>query len=183
MKKVALFLADGFEEIEALTVVDLLRRAEIPVDTVSVTGNLAVTGAHDVQVKADMLFEDFKKDDYQMLVTPGGLEGSQTLAGFKGLLDLVEEFSRRDKRFIACICASPMVLEAAGVAGNYVGTIYPGMESEVNYKEHSEDDVVKDKNLITAKGPATAMSFALEIINTLLGEEKRREIAEGLLFK
>lgn len=174
-------LAEGFEEIEALTIVDLLRRAEIEAETVSVTGHLIVTGAHGVKVVADILFEDAVYSDCEMIVLPGGLPGSTNLDAHEGLKEKIYSFYKQGK-WLAAICAAPLVFGHAGVLKGRKATCYPGMEGELEGAECVEDIVVSDGGVITSRGPATAMAFALKIIEELRGKEASDDIASGLLY-
>ena len=136
MKKVVVFLADGFEEVEGLTVVDLLRRAGAVVETVSVMGKLQIDGAHGIQVEADELFEKAFFDDAELLVLPGGMPGTLHLKEHKGLADLLCKFNEKGKR-IAAICAAPTVFGALGLLKEKAACCYPGMErSEVLFLCH-----------------------------------------------
>ncbi len=181
MKKAILFLANGYEEIEALAVVDYLRRAEIQVDMVSITGTLETVSAHGVHIKADKLVEDVNAADYDAVITPGGLPGSNLLAENEKVVSYLQSFYEADK-LVASICASPLALEAAGLAAKIKGTCYPGFESKINFKEFSEEIVVKDGNVITSRGPATSPYFALAIIEALVGKEKADQIRKGTLI-
>lgn len=180
MAKAMLLLGDGYEEVEALTVVDYLRRADIPVDMVSITGSLETVGDHQIRVKADRLLEEVEPAEYDAVITPGGMPGTRMLAGDERVLQLVRDFYGQGK-WVASICASPMVLEAAGVANKVKGTCYPGIERHVTFKSHSEELVVRDGNVITSRGPATAMYFAFALIEALAGKEKADEIREKTL--
>lgn len=181
--RVAILLGNGYEEIEALTVVDYLRRADIAIDMVSITGSLMIKGDHGILVTADLLFEEMDKEVYDLIVTPGGYPGSEMLAEHEGVLNLLRQ-QHESGRYIASICASPIVLEAAGLTGELIGTCFPGLEGDkVHFNVHKEDIVVHDETqrIITSRGPATAVYFALEIIRHLKGETVRDEIAEALL--
>ena len=134
MKKVVVFLADGFEEVEGLTVVDLLRRAGAVVETVSVMGKMQIDGAHGIQVEADELFEKAFFDDAELLVLPGGMPGTLHLKEHKGLADLLCKFNEKGKR-IAAICAAPTVFGALGLLKEKAACCYPGMEEQLNCKE------------------------------------------------
>ena len=181
MKKAILFLGNGYEEIEALAVVDFLRRAEITVDMVSITGDLETVSAHGVHIKADKLVEEVNPADYDAVITPGGIPGSTQLAENETVLSCLQSFYKENK-LVASICASPLALEAASLAAKIKGTCYPGFEEQVHFKEFSEDIVVKDGNVITSRGPATAPYFALAIIEALEGKEKAEEIRNGTLI-
>lgn len=174
-------LAEGFEEIEAFTVVDLLRRAGIETETVSVTGKLPVTGAHGIDVIADVLFDDASYGSCEMIVLPGGLPGATNLDGHDGLREKLYSFNNQEK-WIAAICAAPLVLGHAGILKGKKATCYPGFEKELDGAEISPGNVVSDKKVITSRGPATAMDFALKIVSELKGKEAADEVAAGLLY-
>jgi len=174
-------LADGFEEIEALTIVDLLRRAGVETETVSITGRLPVTGAHDVKVIADILFEDAVYSDCELIVLPGGLPGATNLDEHDGLKEKIISFHNQGKG-LAAICAAPLVFGHAGILDGKKATCYPGFEKELGDAEAMTDTVVVDGNIITSQGPATAIPFALTIIETLKGKDAADEIASGILF-
>ena len=174
-------LADGFEEIEATTIIDLLRRAEIKTETVSIMEHLAVTGSHGVKVAADILFEDAVYSECEMLVLPGGLPGSTNLGAHEGLCEKILSFHNQGKP-IAAICAAPQVFGNLGVLEGKKATCYPGVEKEEWGAEILKDDVVVDDGVITSRGPATAMAFALALIEQIKGKEKAGDIAAGLLY-
>jgi 4-methyl-5(b-hydroxyethyl)-thiazole monophosphate biosynthesis len=182
MVMVYVHLADGFEEVEAITPVDLLRRAGIDVGTVSIMGRLDVTGTHGVGVIADLLFEEADYDDCGMIVLPGGSDGADNLRAHKGLTDQVLSFANQGKP-IAAICASPaVVLGSLGILRGRNATCYPGMEEEMEGAVPTAGNVVQDGNIITSRGPATAVDFALALIETLESPAKKAEIAEELLY-
>ena len=173
-------LAEGFEEVEAMTVVDLLRRAGIETETVSVTGYLPVKGAHGVKVVADILFEDAVYSNCELIVLPGGMPGAANLASHEGLIEKIYSFNNQGKK-LAAICAAPLVLGRAGLLKGKRATCYPGFEDELTGAELSTDAVVSDGGVITSRGPGTAMAFALAIIEDLKGKETADNIAKGLL--
>lgn len=176
-----LHLADGFEEVEAMTIVDLFRRAQLDVQTVSVTGKKQVTGAHQVTVEADILFEETNYETCEMIVLPGGMPGAETLGNHQGLTSHIRCFAKNDK-YIAAICAAPMVFGAQGVLKGKKATIYPGMEDRLMGAEYQNEAVVVDGKIITSMGPATAMAFALKLIEILKGKAASDEVAAGLLW-
>lgn len=180
MKKTYLFLAEGFEEVEALTVVDLLRRAEIVCTTVSVTGECKVTGSHGITVFADRLFEDGTLSDADMLILPGGFPGYKNLAEHTGLKDLLFSYNKKEK-FIAAICGAPSVLGAYGLLEGRMATCYPGMEAQLLGATCIKKKVVVDGHMITSRGVGTALDFAAAIIEKLAGLNKGCEIAESVL--
>lgn len=179
---VYVFLAHGFEEIEALTAVDLMRRADIQVKTVSIMGEKLVYGAHGIGVEADILFMEANFKQCEMLVFPGGMPGTTNLCNHKDLIEEVQAFSKTGKT-VAAICAAPMVLAKAGLFDGHEATIYPGMEEELVGAVPTEGNVVKSGNLITSKGPGTAMDFALALIADRKGEAKALEIKEELIYR
>ena len=130
MKKVALFLAEGFEEIEALGTVDILRRAKIDIVTISITDNNVVTCAHNIPVTADKKFNDIDFTNFDMLVLPGGMPGAKHLNEHEDLKNLISDFNSKGK-LIAAICAAPMVLGGLGVLDGKRATCYPGFEPEL----------------------------------------------------
>lgn len=181
MKKIALFLADGFEEIEALTVADVTRRAGITCDLISIE-NEFVRSAHNIIVKADKLFNEEELKEYDMIVFPGGLPGADNLSKDKKVIELVKYFDDK-KKYIAAICASPaMVLSSAGIEKNRYITSYPGEDFEKMLKDanYVEELVVVDENIVTSRGPATTLLFAYKIVD-LLGENSEI-LKEGMLW-
>ena len=181
MAKVCVFTADGFEEIEGLTVVDLLRRAGAEVLMVSVGEGLTVRGSHDIELKADVLFEEAEYGDSDILVLPGGMPGTLNLRNHEKLCALLKEFAAKDKK-IAAICAAPMILGELGILKGKRATCYPGFEEKLFGAEVCTERVVRDGNLTTSRGLGTAISFALELISQLYGEEKAEEIKKSVIY-
>ena len=180
--KIIVFLAEGFEEVEALTVVDYLRRVDIEVSMVSVTEEKSVKGAHSIEVIADKVISEI--DDlksYDGLVIPGGLPGATNLRDNKDLIEIVKDMNKHEK-LIAAICAGPIVLAKAGIINNRKVTSYPGFEDQLKKSMYVEHSVVADGNIITSRGPSLAVNFALEIVRYLLGEEKEQELKEDILY-
>ena len=167
---VYLFLADGFEEIEALTVVDVLRRAGVALRTVSIMKDLTVTGAHGVAMIADDLFEDVDYVQCETIVLPGGGPGTERLLAHEGLKSVLAEFAAADKR-IAAICAAPMVLARNGLLRGKKATIYDTMKEELSGADYRKEDVVRDGKIVTSRGPGTAMAFAFALAEILAGED------------
>lgn len=181
MKKVALFLANGFEEIEALATVDVLRRAEIPVQTVSITDERVVTGAHDIPVTADTTFDKADFSDVEVLVLPGGMPGAKHLNEHEGLKTLINEFNDKGNQ-IAAICAAPMVLGGLGLLDGKRATCYPGFEPELTGAQTTGESVVVDGNITTGRGPGLAFDFALRLVEQIAGLAVRQEVQNGLLL-
>lgn len=180
MMKVIVLLAEGFEEIEALTPVDVLRRAGADVQMLSIHEALKVTGAHGIPVIADGLFAGGEEAD--AVILPGGLPGAVNLAADERVREIIQRYLKEEKT-VAAICAAPLALDAAGVLAGRRFTTYPGVEEKITEGTHETAAVVEDSKLITGKGPAFAMDFALAVTAQLLGREKRDEVAEGLLRK
>lgn len=180
MKTVYLFTADGVEEVEALTVVDLLRRAEVNVSMVSISGSRQITGAHGIVFMADLLFDELAQEA-DMLVLPGGGPGTQNLMHHEGLKKMLLHYNHQ-KKDLAAICAAPGVLGIHGILNGKRAVCYPGCEENLVGATVLESTVVIDENIITSKGPGTAMEFALVLIQRLCGEEKMQEIKQGLLY-
>ncbi|RPA60470.1 DJ-1/PfpI family protein [Aerococcus agrisoli] len=178
-----ILLGEGYEEVEAITVIDYLRRADIPVDIVSINEGLSTLGDHGIEIMADKMLDDIDVDAYDMVITPGGRPGAEKLAGDKRVTDLIAK-QYDNQKYIASICASPIVLNAAGIAGDLDGTNYPGFEDRVNYKHFHEDITFYDADhkVLTSRGPATAVYFALDIIKLLKGEAAAEKIADALLL-
>lgn len=182
MKKTGVFLADGLEEIEGLTVVDILRRAGVEVVTISVSGKKEVTGAHQITVLADELFEqaDFAKLDG--VVLPGGMPGTTNLMNHEGVNRILEQFAA-ERKLIAAICAAPSVLGQAGLLAGRRAACYPGFEEKLTGAVVSAEPVVQDENIITSRGMGTAISFALSLTAYFLGQEKADEIGTSILWQ
>lgn len=178
--KVIVLLANGFEEVEALTPVDVLRRAGAEVRTLSIHKEEKVTGAHAVTVMADGVFTGEEEAD--AVVLPGGLPGATNLAADERVQKMIRSQLQKDKT-VGAICAAPLALDAAGVLAGRRFTAYPGVEADIREGTHVNDGIVTDGPLITGKGPDFAMDFALMITEQLFGREKRDEVAEGLLKK
>lgn len=174
-------LATGFEEVEALTVIDLLRRAGIEVKSVSITGERRVMGTHNIPVEADITFEEANYGECDMIVLPGGLPGADYLGEHEGLTAQIRDFAANDK-YLAAICAAPQVFGAQGVLEGKKATIYPSMEGCLTGAEPQDEIVVVDGKIITSMGPATAMPFALKLIEVLKGKEDSDAVASGLLW-
>lgn len=181
MKRVALFLANGFEEIEALGTLDILRRAQIPVKTVSITKERTVTGAHDIQVIADTTFHEADFSAVEVLVLPGGMPGAKHLNEHEGVKKLLLDFNEQGK-LIAAICAAPMVLGGLRLLESKQVTCYPGFEPELIGAQVTGESVVVDGNITTGKGPGLVFDFALRLVEEIAGLATRREVQQGLLL-
>lgn len=181
MAKIAIFLATGFEEIEALTVVDLLRRAQIDIDMVSITGEKKAVGSHGIVVETDKIINQLNFSEYDMLVLPGGMPGTLNLEHCEVLMIQVEAFYNQGKN-IAAICAAPSILGHKGMLAGRKACCYPGFEKDLTGANVSEEPVCVDGTIITARGMGCAIDFGLKIVETLLGEETSRKLAEAIIY-
>lgn len=186
-KKALVFLADGFEEVEALTPVDFLRRAGIDVITVSLNENKVSTGSHAIPVQADMSFADisatFNADEWDAALVPGGGTGAANLAASEIVRGILKALNERNK-LVAAICAAPVVvLYPLGLLEGRCFTCYPGMETRAPNAKFSKDLVVVDQNLITSRAAGTAAEWSISIIRQLTDDKTAREIAVSVLVQ
>lgn len=177
---VYLFLATGFEEVEALAPVDILRRADIEVQLISVSGEKVVTGSHGIAVTADGLFEETDFSDGELLVLPGGMPGTLNLEAHPDLAELLR-FNFQNGKMLAAICAAPMVLGKLGLLNGHRATCYPSYEEFLLGAEFSEERVVVSQNIITSRGAGTAMEFGLALVEKLKGEDVAKKLAVAML--
>lgn len=182
MKKAVIFLADGFEDMEAVGVIDVLRRGGINVTIAGVTGQ-TVTSSHNMKVIADEVIDNINANDYDAVICPGGMPGSTNLRDSSKVINLVQECYKKGG-YVCAICAAPMVLEKAGILSGKNFTMYPGMADNFapSGKYHSDKLVVKDGNIITGAGPAAVFSFGLNILSVLRDNETADAIADGMLI-
>ena len=181
MANVYVFTADGFEEIEGLTVVDLMRRAGAQVQMVSISNGLAVKGSHGIEIKADTFFEDVDFGQADLLVLPVGMPGTLHLGEDQGLTKLLTETAAQGKR-VAAICAAPSVLGGLGLLKGKRAVCYPGFEDKLTGAQVGTEEVVTDGNITTSRGLGTAIPFALELISLLFGQEKAEEIGASVIY-
>lgn len=174
------FVADGFEEIEAITTIDILRRGGVSVLIVSVTGSTTVTGAHGITIYADQLFESTDFSNASMLILPGGMPGASNLQLHDGLLELLRDFNAAQKQ-LAAICAAPKVFGYLGFLKNKNSICYPGFEAELIEAVLSAESVVTDQNITTAKGPGYSIQFGLRLLEILMGNEIANKVSLGML--
>lgn len=180
MKNIIVLLANRFEEIEALTPVDYLRRRGILVDLVSIEEDLEVEGAHGIKVMADKNFKDIDFSAYDGLIIPGGMPGAANLRDDSRVIKLVKDFNNNHK-LVSAICAGPIVLEEAKILDGKNVTSYPGFEDQLS-GDYLEDKVVRDENIITARGPAIAVDFTIEILDYLLGSKDVVDLKNDILY-
>ncbi len=176
--KVMVALADGFEDIEAITPIDILRRAGVKVDTVGVVGSV-ITSNQGIRVMVDKRISEVNPDEYDGIILPGGNPGYINLGRTAKLIEILKKMDSQGK-LIAAICGSPAVLAKAGVLENKKATISPGMEKEIPYPR--PDRVVVDGNVITSQSPGTAMEFSLALVEKLVGRNKVSELRKTLVI-
>ncbi len=180
MKRIAVHLAEGFEEIEAISIIDVLRRAALQVEVVSITGELEVTGSHSIRVLADALFESMDYAEVDMIVLPGGMPGSGNLKAHAGLREEILNFSDAGKP-MGAICAAPMVFGNLGLLKGKKATCYPGFEDELHGAIITGNNVEQVGNIVTGKGAGVAIAFALKIVEMLKGKEEAEKLAEKMI--
>ncbi|QRN41850.1 MAG: DJ-1 family protein [Neisseriaceae bacterium] len=179
MKTALIFLTTGFEEIEALSPVDILRRGGVDVKTVSLEAEIQVIGAHNIPVKADVFFDEVKNQDVDMLILPGG---STRITQFSNLKEKIST-SLNKGNSVAAICAAPMLLGQMGLLKDKKATCYPGFESYLEGANIVDKQVVVEGNIITAKGPAVAVEFALTLLEYLTDKNNRDKIAREIIYQ
>ena len=182
MKKIGVFFAEGYEEIEALTVVDICRRCGLGVDMVSVTEELMVTGSHGIGVRMDKGFSSADFQEYDMAVLPGGMPGTKNLEAHEGLMAQVDAYYAGGK-YVAAICAAPSIFGHRGILKGRRACCYPGMEAHLEGAEVTAGPVEIADNVLTSRGMGTAMDFALAIVEVLCGKEKAQEMAEAVVHQ
>ena len=181
-KKVAVHLADGFEEIEAITIIDVLRRAGVDVVTVSITGKLDVYGAHQIKVSADVIFEQVNYDEIFMIVLPGGMPGSSNLNEHKDLRAQIVLFNDANKQ-LAAICAAPLVYGNLGILNGRRAVCYPGFEKYLKGADILNIPVTESGNITTGRGPGVAIKFALKLVEKLVSVQEAEQVADQMLVE
>lgn len=179
---VGVFFATGFEEIEALTVIDLLRRAGIDVSMISIDNEKTVTGGHGIEVSMDNAYKDTDIDSLDAIVLPGGNPGFKNLEKCELLKGKTIEFSKNEDKLVAAICGAPSVLGHWGVLEGKKATVYPGMDEELLGAAVSHDTVVTDGNIITSRGMGTAIDFSLAIVEYYKGKEAAESLAKAIVY-
>ena len=182
VEKTAIFLAEGFEEVEALAVVDILRRADIDISMVSITGSLDVTGSHGITVKADVLFEDYDTSDLELMILPGGMPGTKNLEAHEGLMKALDDVYARGK-YIGAICAAPTILGHRGMLKGVEACCYPGLEGELEGAIVPEDRTLCfSDRFVTASAMGNAIPFALDLVSISRGAEAASKVQDSILW-
>lgn len=182
MSKAAIFMADGCEEIEGLTAVDVLRRAGIAIDMISIQSSRTVTGSHGIAFEADMTFEQADPDAYDAAILPGGMPGTLKLKEHEGVNSVIRSYAKEGK-LVAAICAAPSVLGAAGILEGKRATCHPGFEDKLTGATFLEDTAVTDGNVITSRGMGTAIDFALAIVAYLKDASAVDDLKRKLVYR
>ncbi|HEY9574699.1 MAG TPA: DJ-1 family glyoxalase III [Lachnospiraceae bacterium] len=182
MGKISVFLAEGFEEIEALTVVDILRRANQEVETVSVGADKRVVGSHQIPVEADCLYEEVDFSQVSMLVLPGGMPGTLNLKKKSELMERLKDFAKKEDKWLCAICAAPSILGELGILEGKEAISYPGYEVALKGAKILPQKVVRDGNIITAKGMGSSIAFSLELVKVLVDEKEAVRIQQSIGF-
>ncbi len=182
MGKTVIFMADGCEEIEGLTVVDILRRAGMEIDMVSLGGTRTVTGSHGIAFEADLTFEEADPNGYDAAVLPGGMPGTLKLGEHAGVNFVIRSFAGQGK-LVAAICAAPSVLGAAGILEGRKATCHPGFEDKLTGAVWSEEPVVTDGSVITSRGMGTAIDFALAIVEYFKDAAAVCDLKQKLVYR
>jgi len=177
--KVYLFLADGFEEIEAIAPIDILRRANIDVTTVSISNQKSVRGSHNIVVSADRLFSETDFSDNDLLYLPGGMIGTKNLDAHEGLKSLLLKQASEDKN-IAAICAAPSIIGKLGLLKGKEAICYPGFEGQLTGATLSNEKIVESGTISTAKGAGVAVQFALKLVEILRSKTVAEQIADSI---
>ncbi|MDC4204367.1 MAG: DJ-1/PfpI family protein [Candidatus Manganitrophus sp.] len=181
MKRVLILLAPGFEEIEAVTIIDILRRAGVAV-TVAGTVEGAIEGSRKVKLLADLSIDKVAGGDYEMIVLPGGQPGTNNLATDERVGRILKEAAAKE-RYISAICAAPSILASAGFLAGKQATSHPSVRERMGRADYSEARVVVDGRWVTSRAPGTAMEFAFELVRLLVGEEKVKEVNQGVMAR
>lgn len=181
MSRIGIFMADGCEEIEGLTVVDVARRAGIEIEMISITGELSVTGSHNITFMADVTKEEADFAGYDGIVLPGGMPGTLNLAADETVQKVIREFAKENK-LVAAICAAPSVLGEAGLLEGKQATCHPGFEDKLKGATWLEQSVVTDGNFITSRGMGTAVDFALAILRYFAEDAVVEKIKGNLVY-
>ncbi len=179
MKKALVLMAEGFEEIELTTIVDVLRRGGVTVTIAGLKDGM-ITGSRGIKMQPDAALESIR-EIFDIIILPGGSSGSVNLGNDRRVIELVNKYNTNGK-IVAAICAAPSVLAKAGILTAKNATIFRGMENELKNAKYIDKPVVEDGNIMTSQGPGTAMEFALALLERLTDEKKAREVREKLLY-
>ncbi len=175
MEKYIIIMNDTFEEVEALTQVDFLRRADITVDMVSITGKLEITSNRGIKVLAEKLIEDIDYNEYSGIIIPGGLPSAFGIRDDERVIEIIKKFDE-EKKLIAGICAAPCAIAKAGVLKGRKATIYPGMEKDLLDADFDDSPICVDENIITAKGAGLSLELAYTLVRIIKGKIQEKQL-------
>lgn len=182
MAQALIFLAPGYEEVEMLTVVDLLRRSHISIDMVSITDSLEVTSSHNVTIKADKLFRDADFDEADMIILPGGIPGTPNLLAYQPLTDKIKEFASQ-KKWLSAVCAAPTIYDELKLFEGRKATCYPTFAEKLTDAVYVKQPVVVDDIFITSRGAGTTIEFATAIVERFAGKDTAKEVLEAIIYQ
>lgn len=182
MSRIGIFMANGCEEIEGLTVVDMVRRAGIEIDMISINDDKQVAGAHGIVFMADVTKKEADFDSYDGIVLPGGMPGTTNLGADETVDQVIRDFAAKGK-LVTAICAAPSVLGLAGLLEGKMATSYPGFEEKLSGAEYLEAEVVADENIITSRGMGTAIAFSAEIIRYFTDDDTVEKLLKSIIYK
>jgi 4-methyl-5(b-hydroxyethyl)-thiazole monophosphate biosynthesis len=175
-------MAEGFEEIEAIAVIDILRRAEIDTKIISMTGSIQVTGAHNITLLADALYDEIQVEDIQMIILPGGMPGTTNLQSHEQVGKWITQFHQQ-KKWIGAICAAPSILGLLHVLEGKSATCYPGFEADLIDSRYICEPVVQDGHIITSRGAGTALLFALKLVEVIKGIDVAEDLRTKMIIQ
>jgi 4-methyl-5(b-hydroxyethyl)-thiazole monophosphate biosynthesis len=179
MSLLYVFLAEGFEEVEALAVVDVLRRAKVETKMISITDNYEVKSSHNISIKADLLIKDADFEKADMIFLPGGIPGTPNLANSSTLVSNIIKFNEEGK-YLAAICAAPSIYGELGLLDGKVASCYPGYEDKLKGATYKREKFVTDGNIITGRGMGSAIELGLELVRILVDEETSEDIKKKI---
>lgn len=182
MNKIGIFFADGCEEIEGLSVVDICRRADLEIQTISIMGKPQVTGSHNITFQTDTVFEEVDFETLDGVILPGGMPGTLHLKDHEGVQRIICEFAK-DKKLVAAICAAPSVLGEAGLLEGKKAVCHVGFEDKLLGAEVSFENVMRDGNIITSRGMGTAFDFGLEIVRYFKDEAVVEDVKSHMIYQ
>lgn len=182
MAQALIFLAPGYEEVEMLSVVDILRRCNVSIDIVSTTNALEVTSSHNVTIKADKLFEEADFEEAQMIILPGGIPGTPNLLAFSPLMDEIKRFAEQGKR-LSAVCAAPTIFASLGLLNERKATCYPDHAVNLTGAKYVEEAVVTDGIFITSRGMGTSIAFAAAIAKCFTDDETVDNVLKAIIYK
>lgn len=183
MAQAYIFLAPGYEEVEMLTVVDMVRRAKLEIEMVSVTDQKEVTSSHNVTIIADKLFSEADFASAKMLILPGGIPGTPNLRAYEPLCRQLKAFAEDDQKWVAAVCAAPTVLGELGILDGHKATCYPTFAEKLLCGEYVKQPVVRDGHVITSRGMGTCIDFAGEIIAALKDQETAEQVKTAIIYQ